>query len=184
MKIIVVGCESSGTRWLYHNVVVHPDVSQVTHWSIPWRDENPTWRIINQLPENDAILFMCRDGSCTSSSMLQGAGWHQLLKNHHQNPADQRYELHSEDPIENWSKSAEIIADQARILRKNIQFVSYESLVQLRKPVLFGLFSNLGLNPKSYEYYDKDHNNLTQFIPWTGGGSLFANDGNKKYFKG
>jgi len=182
MRIMVVGCESSGTRWLYHNVVLHPQVTKMTHFSIPWKDQNPTSKIINVLSEYDAVLFMVRDSSCTAASMTKGAGWWKLLDKNRKNPNCAQYKVYSQDPIENWKESADVIINELNRTNKMYEIISYESLIQFREHVLNKLFGHLGLDPTLYQFYDKNHQGLDKFLEWAGPGSLYANDGNKKYF--
>lgn len=181
MKISVVGCESSGTRWVYHNVILHPQVSHINHWSIPWRDENPVFRIINE--NIDALILTVRDQSCTKKSMLKGSGWRSLLNNNKLHPDDDKYKVFSKDPIENWKYSANYLINEAKQKNIMIKIISYESLIQFRKFILYNLFKDLNLDPDKYEFYDKNHNNLNLFLPWAGSGNLFPNDGNAKYIQ-
>jgi len=187
MNILVLGCEGSGTRYVTHNIGLHPKVSKIQHYSVPdSKDTNPINLIIDGFNKNsyDAVVLVTRDRTCVKMSQtIHGGGWKGLVEKYDSDNKSINHQIFSRDFVKNANLTQKMVADICESLGKKYSVIGYESILQLRIPVLKASFRTLGLDPDEYEYYEKDDNNLDKLVgSWAGKGTLIPKDGNKKYF--
>lgn len=176
MRIICVGVEHSGTRWVTGLLWNHPDVEEVHHISFPSGPQGEfvnlnEWikdKKLNQ--DNLAIVVVSRDASCNTKSINKSSG-----------AAKNRKRIIDNTPKNNifdaclyeLKQSVESVDDNISVVH-----ISYESLLQWRNNILKQTFKTLGLNVKKYNYDFKG----TIKKGWISVEAI-GKDGNKKYIK-
>lgn len=177
MKILIIGCEHSGTRWLSHNIVIHPDVEEIIHCSVPTDGSIGLDWVIPNIEDNkyDGAVIVTRDSSCLRRSQESSphSSFKKLVENN---------QFYSKDLIENWVIAGSIVMKSCKDNNVPYAMTCYESLVQFLEQNLRKIFRQLNINEDNYKHYQEEHTNRSLAIPWDQG-TTRPIDGNKKYIK-
>ena len=134
-KVMVVGPECSGSKWMARLLRAHPAITKVRHASYPEnkgrRRQNPSI----QTEKPDAIVVCCRDATITRLSQRR-QGMNKLT------PPGSVFEARVE------------IQSQLDSFTGAVAVVGYESLVQWPELVLRQVFWLLGIDPRLYNFLE------------------------------
>lgn len=171
IKVIVIGPEHSGTRWVSGLLSIHPEIEFFKHLSYPSGGE---WPKIDQIYINEKlkgtnlkIIICVRDKTCNNLSAEKSSSY----KNNKKVIA-QDYGNLVDDAISIINKQIQAID------KSDLVFISYESLLLHRKLVLQQTFRLLGINEDNYDYDNTDVITVKNWIHV----SLKGIDGNAKYY--
>ena len=189
MRLLVFGCEHSGTRWLTHLLSLHPDVDSVLHRSCPHGGQIPTSDLVSDLKSRhfDGVALMFRDQSCCLAAQETGGSFEAAVESSRRSLQEQERPTSTTDPflqsslISTWVNSAAAVFDACRTEQIAVTLVSYEMLVQARSLALQQALNLLGLDSARYDFYEQDHPDRSQFIEWDARLSSATVDGNRKY---
>lgn len=141
MTINVVGLECSGTKWLRDIVALHPDVTEVRHYSFPCGEGEK--RGYPEMLAADLNVIVTRDKTCQELSVV----------NNGYNDGQQQGKFR---PMENMNALIQALKNQDPKTRHI--FVSYETLLVWRQWYLDWVFELMGLTPLIVRVEYKDGN--------------------------
>lgn len=145
MRILVIGPEHSGTRWVLGLLKIHPDVTDIKHISYPYGgDGDYHWAGLTYYINNGyKIVIVCRDRTCNLKAMES----YSEANNH-------KDEILRDTGAKNIFQAAMLkLMEQVRQHDpKNFTVVSYESLISYKALTLRQTFRLLGLPEDAYDY--------------------------------
>ena len=157
MNICIVGCEHSGTRWITHRLIRHPQVKSFHHMSIPADGKNQTFKLVSSIRSGifDAVVLVYRDRSCIEESQKKSGTFQRLIEST-KKPyfiSNDNY-VFAADVVGNWQIASQIIMGACEHVGKKHYIFSYEAAVQNPAWSLRSLFTAMGLDPNTYDFYD------------------------------
>mgnify|MGYP000512240138 CR=1 FL=1 len=181
-RVLIVGCEHSGTRWIAHLLSLHPDVT-AEHASSPSAGKLPLETIEGRLARGDfdglAIVF--RDASAIRAAQMVSGSFDEVKRRAAKSPCDPEFALLHADIVETWKATADYLHNLCRRYSVASCAVSYETTLQSRRVSLSQTFCLLQISPSAYSYYDQEHADRSVAVPWDAQVGTTAVDGNEKY---
>jgi hypothetical protein len=161
-RVLVVGAEHSGVRWIWALVSRHPQI-EARVVSFPSQGQWPTLQNpVKGLDfgEGDFLLHVCRDRSCVRKAHEKESSYYPKM-------------------VDKYGDCVVTAANYAieiyRPMHLHKLFVSYETMIQCRYDYLLQIFMSMGLHMLEYPYDDVDVQG-----PWFTVNTA-PKDGNAKY---